>query len=178
VSDLRSYPVLHTGLGTKGLKLFGIDLLRWHDWWSQTRARVSEAAHHSPNDTAIFHLLRNRKWCDITNGNWVDTSPNLKPDNNHHLGRNSRPKYQQKHVRVYVRVCMHRKVRVAWPGWWPWRLGHININCGKVLHDDVACPNMASACYMITYINNKLLLVTWSNQNAPIYDNIGSQRSN
>jgi hypothetical protein len=26
-----------------------------------------------------------------------------------------------------------------------------NDNCGKVLHADLACPNMASATFMITY---------------------------
>jgi hypothetical protein len=87
--------------------------------------------------------------------NWLATLPNLKPDNNHHLGRNSGPKCQQKHVRVYVRVCMHRKVLVAWPGSWPWRRGHIINNCGKVLDGDLACSNIVSAALLI--INFKML---------------------
>jgi hypothetical protein len=86
--------------------------------------------------------------------NWLATSPNQKPDNNHHLGRNSGPKCQQKHVGVYARVCMHRKVLVAWPGSWPWLRGHINKNCGNVLHDDLACPNMATATWLHTLIIN------------------------
>jgi hypothetical protein len=84
-----------------------------------------------------------------------------------HLGRNSGPKYHQIHVGVYVRACMHRKILVAWPGSWPLRRGHINNNCGKLLHDDLACPNMASATRLHTWTIN-WLLVTWSNQNAPI----------
>jgi hypothetical protein len=48
----------------------------------------------------------------------------------------------------------HRKVHVAWPGSWPWRRGHINNNCGKVLHDDLACPNMASATWLHALIIN------------------------
>jgi hypothetical protein len=83
-----------------------------------------------------------------------------KASNNHHLGPEFRPECQQKHVRV----CMHGKVLVAWLGSWPWWRGHINNNCRKILHDDLACPNMASVD-VITYMNNKLLLVTWSNQN-------------
>jgi hypothetical protein len=56
------------------------------------------------------------------------------------------PECQQKHVGVYARDCMHGMFLVAsWPGSWPWRRGHINNNCGKVLHYDLACPNMASA---------------------------------
>jgi hypothetical protein len=53
-----------------------------------------------------------------------------------------------KNTWVCTCVCMHRKDLVAWPGSWPWRRGHINNNCGKVLHDDVACPNMASATWI------------------------------
>jgi hypothetical protein len=73
----------------------------------------------------------------------------VKPENNHHFGRS-----QQKHVGVYVHVCRHRKVLVDWPGPWPWRRGHINNNCGKLLHDDLASPNMASATWLHTWIIN------------------------
>jgi hypothetical protein len=55
---------------------------------------------------------------------------------------------------MYVCVCMHRKVLVAWPGSWPWRPSHINNNSGKVLHDNFACPNMASATWLHTWIIN------------------------
>jgi hypothetical protein len=72
------------------------------------------------------------------------------------FGRNSGPKCQQKHVGVYVRVSLYRKM--AWP--WPWRPGHINNNCGKVLHDDLAWPNMASATWLRTWIIKHLLVHT------------------
>jgi hypothetical protein len=73
-----------------------------------------------------------------------------------------RPECQQKHVGVYVRVCVHRKVLVAWPGSWPWRR-HINIWKSP---SRWPCMHKYGQCYVITYMNNnKLLLV---NQNAPI----------
>jgi hypothetical protein len=62
------------------------------------------------------------------------------------------PECQQIHVGTNVHVCMHWKVLVGWPVSWPWRRGHINNNCGKVLHDDLACPNMASATWLHTWI--------------------------
>jgi hypothetical protein len=52
----------------------------------------------------------------LRHDNWLATSPNIKPDNKHHLGPEFRPEMSTKHVRVYVRVCMHRKFLEAWPG--------------------------------------------------------------
>jgi hypothetical protein len=94
--------------------------------------------------------------------------------NNHHLGRNSGPKCQQKHVGVYVRVCMHRKVLVAWPGR-DQGDGVILI----VIVENTFTMTLHSMlkygqCYVITYITNKLLLVTWSTRNTPI--NLGQFR--
>jgi hypothetical protein len=78
-----------------------------------------------------------------------------KPDTNHHLGRSGRN--VNKNVRVCGCVCvrcMHSNVLVAWSGSLPWRRGHIKNNCGKLLHDDLACPNMASATWLHTCIIN------------------------
>jgi hypothetical protein len=64
-----------------------------------------------------IHHWTTPEWIYSEADNWLATSPNLRPDDNHDLGRNSGPKYQQKHVGVYVRVCMQRKVLVAWSGY-------------------------------------------------------------
>jgi hypothetical protein len=78
-----------------------------------------------------------------------------KPDNNHHLGRNSGPNVGKN---TWVCTCMFACIEMSsWLESWPWGLGHINNNCGKVLHDDLACTNMASATWLHTWIPSQFL---------------------
>jgi hypothetical protein len=67
------------------------------------------------------------------------------PDNNHHLGRNSGPNVKKMWVCTCVFACIEKSSLV-------------NNNCGNVLHDDVACPNMASA----TWLHKWIITYNWS----------------
>jgi hypothetical protein len=93
--------------------------------------------------------------------NWLDTSPNLKPYNNHqprhHLGSEFRPEMS---TNTWVCTCVFACIeRSSWldPGRDHGDGVTFNNNCGKGLHDDLACPNTTSTMWLIiNYYNSHM----------------------